>query len=67
MFVASVLIMCSVIMAQQDESCTTHKQSNMHTTYSETSMNPSLMCHFPESTIHFIITSDMLFPCLFHT
>ena len=50
------------IMAQQDESCTTYKQSNMHTAYSETSMNPSLMCHFPSSIIHFLITSDVLFP-----
>lgn len=24
--------------------------------------NPSLMCHFPASSIHFIITSDVLFP-----
>ena len=62
MFVAPMLIMCSITMAQQDESCTTYKQSNMHTTYSETSMNPSLMCHIPANIIHFVITSDALFP-----
>ena len=62
MFVAPMLIMCSTIMAQQDESSTTHKYSNMHTTYSETSMNLSLMCLFPASITHFIIISDVLFP-----